>query len=207
MTSKTRKSEVPILPKERSLDGYPLYGYDKNKIKRHFYKDCPTIEEKEKHLADLSLKLDSSFVFNNTHEYIEDFRKVYGKFLNPHVLKMVYYEYKDIIDELQSHIYSWKSQELLRKAEKQGNEKSKEKPVQKNVKKKLRPNQRHRLECREVAKEIWKEKPEERIAHVFRDEKFRDVFKDINPPYVDDTLRDWIKDLCPNPRRGRPKKN
>jgi hypothetical protein len=71
--------------------------------------------------------------------------------------------------------------------------------------KKLRPSQQHKQNCREVAKALWDENPEITIADmVLRDEITQACDGKL---YAEKTIRDWIKDLCPNRSPGRrPKK-
>jgi hypothetical protein len=74
-----------------------------------------------------------------------------------------------------------------------------------NVEKKLRPNQRHKIECRKIAAKIWENDPTITIADMI----YRDEIAKVSTPktYNEKTLRNWIKDLCPNRSRGRrPKK-
>jgi hypothetical protein len=70
---------------------------------------------------------------------------------------------------------------------------------------KLRPDQRHREAAREVAKELWKIDPSLTIADLIEHDEVNDQFE--GRVWNDDTVRNWIKDLCPNRKPGRrPKK-
>jgi hypothetical protein len=69
----------------------------------------------------------------------------------------------------------------------------------------LRDNQRHRERCRAIAQLLWEHEPVMTIeAMIDRPEITRVGQQDT--PYDRKTLRNWIKDLCPNPRPGRPRK-
>lgn len=69
----------------------------------------------------------------------------------------------------------------------------------------LRNNQRRRERCRAIAALLWEKEPELTIASmIFRDEIT--VFGCENQTYSEDTIRDWIHDLAPDPKPGRPKK-
>ena len=72
--------------------------------------------------------------------------------------------------------------------------------------KKLRPNQRHKLECRKVAEAIWKKDPTITIAGMA---VCNEIFEACEEKmYEEKTIRDWVKDLCPNREPGRrPKKD
>lgn len=72
-------------------------------------------------------------------------------------------------------------------------------------KRKLRPNQKHRIACIKIAKELWGKDRSITIA----DMAFRDEFIKAcdGKTYTENTIRNWIKDECPNRRPGRrPKK-
>jgi len=72
--------------------------------------------------------------------------------------------------------------------------------------KKLRLNQRHKKECRKVAGEIWVKNPDRTIADIANNSN-RVVKACENKIYAEETIRNWIKDLCPNRKPGRrPKK-
>lgn len=71
----------------------------------------------------------------------------------------------------------------------------------------LRKNQAVRLVCRQIASVIWQRDPTRRIAEVIRD----DLIQEFGGAkyFVEDTVREWIKDLAPpevRTRRGRPRK-
>lgn len=72
--------------------------------------------------------------------------------------------------------------------------------------KKLRSNQRHKIECRKIAAEIWNKDSSITIEDMVR----KDEINLVSAPkiYGKKTLRNWIKDLCPNRTPGRrPKKS
>ena len=68
-----------------------------------------------------------------------------------------------------------------------------------------RKSQMHRLEAECIAERLWAEDPTLTIAEVIRNPDINKSY-DGNK-YVGKTLRRWVKSKCPNPRRGRPKKN
>jgi len=58
--------------------------------------------------------------------------------------------------------------------------------------------------CREIAKRIWERQPDFTIAGmVNRSEIVRQAKQPDGSPYSEMTIRNWIRDLCPNPRPGR----
>jgi len=72
---------------------------------------------------------------------------------------------------------------------------------------KLNIHQKAELKCREVAEQLWKDYPQMRIAEVSRHEEMVEVSKwPDGTLYVENTVCGWIRDLCPNPKRGRPRK-
>jgi hypothetical protein len=79
------------------------------------------------------------------------------------------------------------------------------KAPKKSTPKKLRPNQRHKVECRAIAKELWTKDPTVTITAMIYSNEINGAFN--GRVYAERTIRDWIKDLCPNRSPGRrPKK-
>lgn len=77
-----------------------------------------------------------------------------------------------------------------------------QKPETEPKEKTLRNNQRHRERCRALASLIWSKEPNITIADMsLRDEIV--TFGCEGTMYSEDTLRDWLKDLCPNRSPGR----
>jgi hypothetical protein len=74
----------------------------------------------------------------------------------------------------------------------------------KKSEKKLRPNQLHKLKCREVAQKIWKEDPSITIADMIHKDEINEVCD--GKVYTEKTIRNWIKDLCPDRSPGRRRK-
>ena len=70
--------------------------------------------------------------------------------------------------------------------------------------KKPRQSQMHKETCRIIAKDLWKKDPKKTIQDVILSDELNAVCEGI--PYTERTLRDWVKDLCPNPKPGRPKR-
>jgi len=71
----------------------------------------------------------------------------------------------------------------------------------------LRNSQRHRERCRALAEYHWTKHPDDAIADLAK-EYFITKIGCEGHEYKDKaTIRNWIKDLCPNPRRGRPSKD
>jgi hypothetical protein len=66
-----------------------------------------------------------------------------------------------------------------------------------------RSNQRHRDMVRERAKIKWAKNPQRTIASIIKDDNIIAVFKGRKKPYTTKTLRDWIKNLAPNRKKGR----
>jgi hypothetical protein len=70
---------------------------------------------------------------------------------------------------------------------------------------KKRPEQRHREVCRAVAERLWRDNPEITISDMTISDEINEACE--GKYYKDEkTIRNWIKDLCPNPKPGRPKK-
>jgi len=64
--------------------------------------------------------------------------------------------------------------------------------------------QERNRKCREIAKRIWNQQPDFTIAAmVNHSEITRQARKPDGSPYSDLTIRNWIRDLCPNPKPGR----
>ena len=60
------------------------------------------------------------------------------------------------------------------------------------------------LKCREIAEQIWKNDPTITIAEMIDRPELTEYTKKQNQNfYVEKTIRDWIKDLCPNRKPGR----
>ena len=70
-----------------------------------------------------------------------------------------------------------------------------------NIETKPRPSQRHRKQCRLVAEKIWKDNPDITIEDMAQRDEINEVFE--GKVYADKTIRNWIKDLCPNRLPGR----
>ena len=70
-----------------------------------------------------------------------------------------------------------------------------------NIETKLRPSQRHKLQCRIIAEEVWKDNPDTTIEDMAQRDEINEVFE--GKVYADKTIRNWIKDLCPNRLPGR----
>jgi hypothetical protein len=67
--------------------------------------------------------------------------------------------------------------------------------------KKLRPNQRHKKRCREIAERLWKVDSEITIADMAFHDEITTAFD--GKMYAEKTIRNWIKDLCPDRSPGR----
>ena len=75
----------------------------------------------------------------------------------------------------------------------------------KKPEKKLRPSQIHKIKCRELAQKLWEENPTITIIDMAYKDEINDLFDGRS--YADKTIRNWIKDLCPDRSPGRrPKK-
>ena len=72
--------------------------------------------------------------------------------------------------------------------------------------KKFRPSQIAKIECRTIAKKIWEKDPTITIAAMIDHKELipHTIKKDGNE-YTAKTVRNWIKDLCPDRSRGRRK--
>lgn len=71
---------------------------------------------------------------------------------------------------------------------------------------KLRPSQNAKIACQQIALAIWKESPDRTITSVVKDELIQKYGGAA--PYVDATVREWVKVVAPTHvrgRRGRPK--
>jgi hypothetical protein len=69
--------------------------------------------------------------------------------------------------------------------------------------KKLRPSQKAKIECRKVAEKLWEKHPNMTIADMIMKDEIVKACE--NKIYAEKTIRDWIKDLCPNRSPGRRK--
>ncbi len=73
---------------------------------------------------------------------------------------------------------------------------------------KFRPSQATAIACRQIAKAIWKDDKNRTIASIIKDELIQKYGGAA--PFVDDTVREWIKVVAPphiRNHRGRPRKN
>ncbi len=57
-----------------------------------------------------------------------------------------------------------------------------------------------RTQCRAVAEQLWERNPGLTITAVINSAEIRQI---VRKNYIDKTLRNWIKDLCPNRKPGR----
>ncbi len=81
------------------------------------------------------------------------------------------------------------------------------KPIldQPKSKRKLRPNQKHKIACRKIAKELWEKDPSITIADMAKSNEIKIAWD--GRIYAKSTIRNWIKDECPDRSPGRrPKK-
>ena len=58
--------------------------------------------------------------------------------------------------------------------------------------------------ARKAAEKIWAKEPEITIADMIMRNEIANACDDVT--YAEKTIRDWIKDLCPNRKPGRRKK-
>lgn len=70
----------------------------------------------------------------------------------------------------------------------------------------LRDEQRHRERCRAIAQLLWELEPELTIEDM-KDRREITLIGQEEKPYNSTTVRNWIKDLCPNRAPGRRPKN
>jgi hypothetical protein len=71
---------------------------------------------------------------------------------------------------------------------------------------KLRPSQKSKNECRKIAKKIWGKNPQITIADMINHKDLLPYTTKKNGDlYAEKTVRNWIKDLCPDRSRGRRK--
>jgi tRNA(Met) C34 N-acetyltransferase TmcA len=87
-----------------------------------------------------------------------------------------------------------------------------EKKLKLKRERKQSPVQKHRLICRDVAKRLWKEEVKQggktsNTTEMTKQEEILKVSIRTNGKYYDDkTVWNWINDLNPKRKRGRPKK-
>lgn len=70
--------------------------------------------------------------------------------------------------------------------------------------KKTRPSQQDKELCRDIARELWRKSPNMTIQEMCSHPAIKQ--QGNGALYTSDTIRKWIRDLCPNPQRGRPRK-
>ena len=74
----------------------------------------------------------------------------------------------------------------------------------KTTEKKLTYRDEQQTKCREFAAQIWNKDPQVTIADmIFRDELAPYTVNKKGDMYTEKTIRNWIKDLCPNRSQGR----
>ncbi len=110
-------------------------------------------------------------------------------------------EKKQIIKELLTYIYKVEEVNRLAGPAKIPVQMTTEQSPVKSPKKKLTPVQRHKEECRMVAKSLWKEYSDMTIADMIQRDEICHACE--GKVYTEKTLRNWIKDLCPDPSPGR----
>jgi len=71
----------------------------------------------------------------------------------------------------------------------------------KRRKESVRASIKHKADCREVAKHLWSENPSRTIEDLIRSDEINLVLEGV--PYMEKTLRNWIKDFCPDRTPGR----
>jgi hypothetical protein len=77
-------------------------------------------------------------------------------------------------------------------------------PLQAQVKaKKPRRQERHKNDCRAAAQKIWAESPGITIEDMIQRDEIANACE--GALYREKTIRNWIKDLCPNRKPGRRK--
>jgi hypothetical protein len=118
-------------------------------------------------------------------------------------------EKKRIVQELLTHIYKVEEVVRLMGMPKGGSSVPVQiatvQPSVKSPKKKPTTVQRHKKQCRRVAKPLWEKYPTMTIADMILLDEISHACE--GKVYTDKTLRNWIKDLCPDPSPGRrPKK-
>jgi hypothetical protein len=67
---------------------------------------------------------------------------------------------------------------------------------------KLRPSQKHRERCRAIAELIWQSNSDITIEDMAKKDEIKRIGCENNG-YTVKTIREWIKDLCPNRKPGR----
>jgi hypothetical protein len=67
---------------------------------------------------------------------------------------------------------------------------------------KYRPTQIHRARCRAITESIWKYHPDTTIADLAIHDDITGIACE-GKLYAEKTIRDWVKDLCPNRDPGR----
>jgi hypothetical protein len=68
---------------------------------------------------------------------------------------------------------------------------------------KLTPEQRHKIDSRAAAQKIWSESPEMTIQDMIQRDEIANACEGV--VYGEKTIRNWIKDLCPDRKPGRRK--
>ena len=76
----------------------------------------------------------------------------------------------------------------------------------KKPKRKVAILEKYRLACRETAKKIWGNDSTLTIAAVIRHPEITKACDRDKTKFIDNTIRNWISDLCPNKKHGRPRK-
>ena len=83
-----------------------------------------------------------------------------------------------------------------------GHIKSPKEPTEtRKIQGKKRPCQIHKERANEVAEKLWGQDPTLTIAYMIRCNEINECFD--GKVYADNTVRNWIKDKCPNRSPGR----
>jgi len=152
-----------------------------------------------------------SIKFNNLSEIIEasirrKLLKVYKREINllfNHVIPSIFLEWaqeKNLLnDQLNSILLERNQHEMIFQKELSN-------PPAKSIEKKLRPCQINKIACQTIARILWAEDPNKKIADII---KHPYILKIGNGNYYKgkNTLRDWVSEVDPRPadqKTGRP---
>jgi hypothetical protein len=176
-------SSLRWITAEELKDRWKMKDFEIAKILLEFdIKAHDLIEDRE-----LSIKANNNyldFCFDESPAYIEE----------------NYYTIADVIRKLQYLMFKLSYIELFEND--QLNNANRNLPPDCEVEVKLRPNQRHKERCRAVAELIWKSTPDITIDDMARKDEINGIACE-KKDYTVDTIRTWIKDLCPNRAPGR----
>ena len=157
-------------------DGYPLFDFDKIKI-RAYYTNCKLTENRIKYLKDLRFIFETSFVFDVSNPNRKALEKQYpsvSPMLDYNDYRYAYLDFKEYLEELEQYVeHNFNSIKSVVKVPTKIQ--SQEKPEQKKEGKKLTKHQKYKKLFRDYAAKLWKNDPKRTIVSLVDDSGLQSI--------------------------------